>query len=124
MFPAGAGFAAQPWATAALVVLGCVGYVAVGTLFAAGLATGSGKNTLLFVILYPVTTPLLMYALVTTRALLDGDPAVVDYLGQMVALDVILFTLAALLFESVLVGAAAKPPTRAARSDHRAPPVA
>jgi len=125
MFPAGAGFAANPGGTALLVLLGCAGYVAVGTLFAAGLATGSGKNTLLFVILYPLTTPLLMYALVTTRALLDGDPHLAEYLGQMVALDVILFALAALLFESVLVGsAAAKPTPRPERSHHRAPPAA
>lgn len=125
MFPAGAGFAARPLETAALVVLGCAGYVAVGTLFAAGLATGSGKNTLLFVILYPLTTPLLMYALVTTRTLLDGDPMVRDYLAQMVALDVILFAMAALLFESVLVGSSAKPSSpRVERSARRAPPAA
>lgn len=131
MFPAGAAFAERPGSTALLVLLGCFGYVSVGTLFAAGLATGAGKNTLLFVILYPVTTPLLMYALVTTKALLDGDPALPDYLRQLAALDVILFALAALLFESVLVGAAARRPSASAsastvpaRRDRRAPPVA
>lgn len=121
MFPAASAFGGQPGATALLVLLGCAGYVAIGTLFAAGLATGAGKNTLLFVVLYPLTTPLLMYSLVTTRALLAGDPALVGYLQQMAALDLILFALAALLFESVLVGAAKRTP---ARSDRRAPPVA
>lgn len=124
MFPAAAPFARQPGATTLLVLLGCAGYVAVGTLFAAGLATGSGKNTLLFVVLYPLTTPLLMYALVATRSLLAGDPALPDQLLQMAALDVILFGLAALLFESVLVGAGRQSPSPPARSDRRAPPVA
>lgn len=125
MFPAAAAFAAQPGSTALLVLLGCAGYVAVGTLFAAGLATGAGKNTLLFVVLYPLTTPLLMYTLVTTRALLGGDPALSEYLRQMVALDLILFALAALLFESVLVGAAKRTAAKSdARRDRRAPPVA
>jgi heme exporter protein B len=98
MFPPAAGFAEQPGATALLALLGCGGYVAIGTLFAAGLATGAGKNTLLFIILYPLTTPVLMYALLTTRALLDHHPDIPAYLGQMAALDFILFAVAALLF--------------------------
>ena len=114
MFPAGAAFSEQPGQTALLALFGCAGYVAVGTLFAAGLATGAGKNTLLFIILYPLTTPVLMYALVTTRALLDRDPGLPGYLGQMFALDVILFAGACMLFETVLVGAG-PPRARGAR---------
>jgi hypothetical protein len=45
-----------------------------------------------------------MYALVTTRALLDHHPDLPAYLGQMAALDLILLAVAALLFETVLVG--------------------
>lgn len=108
MFPAAGEFAAQPGSTALLALLGCTGYVAVGTLFASGLATGAGKNTLLFIILYPLTTPLLMYALVSTRALLDRDPALPDYLAQMAALDLLLLAAAALVFETVLVGSPAR----------------
>lgn len=112
MFPAGHVFRDMPGETAALVVLGCLGYVAVGALFAAGLAGGGGKNVLLSVILYPVTTPVLMFALLTTRALLDRNPAVGSYLGQMAALDVILVGVSALLFESVLIGAPARAHSR------------
>ena len=115
IFPAGQAFAESPGQTALLALLGCAGYVAIGTLFAAGLATGAGKNTLLFVILYPLTTPVLMYALVTTRALLDRDPALPDHLMRMFVLDIILFAAACLLFETVLVGAPARPPTRGHR---------
>lgn len=108
IFPAGQAFAELPGQTALLAFLGCAGYVAIGTLFAAGLATGAGKNTLLFIILYPLTTPVLMYALVTTRALLDHDPALPDHLMRMFVLDIILFAAASLLFETVLVGAPAR----------------
>lgn len=121
MFPAGQVFWDSPGQTFALVGLGCLGYVAIGTLFAAGLAGGGGKNMLLAVILYPVTTPVLMFALVTTRALLDRNPNLPDYLGQMAALDVILLGVGALLFEPVLVGAPGRPSRRNPRRSPHAP---
>lgn len=104
LFPVAGAFTERPLATLALVVLGCTSYAAVGTLFAAGLATSSGKNVLLSVILYPLTSPALMWALVCTRALLDGHPDLPTYLAQLAALDVLLVVLAGWLFESVLVG--------------------
>jgi heme exporter protein B len=104
MFPAAAPLAQRPLETAALVALGCIAYGSVGTLFAAGLATSSGKNVLLSVILYPLTTPALLFALVATRALLEGHPGFPTYLGQLAALDVVLLALSAWLFETVLVG--------------------
>jgi heme exporter protein B len=106
LFPVGRAFAAAPGSAAALVVLGCLAYAAVGTLFAAGLATSSGKNVLLSVILYPLTMPVLLYALVATRALLEGHPGFDVYLRQLAALDVILLAVSAWLFEPVLVGTA------------------
>jgi ABC-type transport system involved in cytochrome c biogenesis permease component len=104
LFPAAGAFAQRPGATAVLVVLGCTSYAAVGTLFAAGLCTSSGKNVLLSVILYPLTSPSLMWSLVCTRALLEGHPELPTYLAQLAALDVVLVVLAGWLFESVLVG--------------------
>ncbi len=104
LFPGASALATNPSTTIALVVLGCLGYVAVGTLFAAGLATGSGKHVLLAVVLYPVTSPVLLFALVATRALLEHHPRVMTYLGQMAAVDVLLLVLGAWLFEPVLVG--------------------
>lgn len=106
LFPVAGAFVERPLATALLVVLGCTSYAAVGTLFAAGLATSSGKNVLLSVILYPLTSPALMWSLVCTRALLDGHPELPTYLAQLAALDVLLVVLAGWLFESVLVGPA------------------
>jgi heme exporter protein B len=104
IFPGAAPMAERPLFTAAMVVLGCVGYVAVGTLFAAGLATGSGKNVLLSLILHPLTTPVLMFNLVATRALLEAHPGADAYLGRMAAVDLVLVVLGAWLFEPVLVG--------------------
>lgn len=115
LFPVAREFAARPFESAALVVLGCLGYVAVGTLFAAGLSTSSGKNVLVSIILFPLTTPVLIYNLVATRTLLDGHPAFATYLGKMLALDVVLVAVAALMFESVLVGSKTQQPTRRRR---------
>lgn len=115
LFPAAAPFAASPLQTIALVVLGSLSYAAVGTLFAAGLATSSGKNVLLSVILYPLTTPTLLFALVSTRALLEGHQSLSTYLGQLAALDVVVVAVAAWLFESVLVGSKSSGRSRRSR---------
>ncbi len=104
LFPSAQAFADRPLETAALLFLGSVAYCAVGTLFAAGLATASGKNVLLSVILYPLTSPALIFALVATRALLENHPAFTTYLGQLAALDVIVVLLASWMFEPVLLG--------------------
>lgn len=109
LFPVARVFAERPWATAALVVLGCTSYAAVGTLFAAGLASSSGKNVLLSVILYPITSPALIWALLSTRALLEGHPDFLRYLAQLAAVDVMLVLVASWVFEPVLVGSRGSP---------------
>lgn len=113
VFPAATALLDQPLSTLALVVLGIVAYASVGTLFAAGLATSSGKNVLLSVILYPLTTPALLFALVATRALLEAHPSFQTYLGQLAALDIVLVAASAWMFETVLVGTSR--PDRASR---------
>ncbi|MEX1365475.1 MAG: heme exporter protein CcmB [Nannocystaceae bacterium] len=120
LFPGAGMFAERPLVTAALVVLGCLAYVSVGTLFAAGLATSGGKNVLLSVILYPLTSPALMWALVSTRALLEGHPDLLTYLTQLAALDLLLMVLGGALFEAVLVGSTGRGArARAARGRRR-----
>ncbi|MEE9385585.1 MAG: heme exporter protein CcmB [Nannocystaceae bacterium] len=90
-------------ASLVLVFLGCLGYAGVGTLFAGGLARGRGKNVLLSLILYPLTMPVLLYALVATQRLLENHPDLWQTLLQMAALDVLLVVVAALLFESLML---------------------
>jgi heme exporter protein B len=109
LFPAARAFADRPLEALALLVLGSLAYCAVGTLFAAGLATASGKNVLLSVILYPLTSPALIFALVSTRALLENHPSFSTYLGQLAALDVVVVIVASWMFEPVLLGPGATP---------------
>jgi heme exporter protein B len=104
LFPAAAPLAERPLATLALVVVGALAYAGIGTLFAAGLATSSGKNVLLSVILYPLTMPTLLWALVATRVLLEGQDSFPTYLGQLAAVDIVVVVVAAWVFEPVLVG--------------------
>jgi heme exporter protein B len=105
IFP-GAEFLSAPLPTFVVVVLGCLGYAAVGTLFAAGMTGAGGKNVLMSVILYPLTTPVLMFGLVATRRILVGHEGTWPMLARMAALDVALIAVSVLLFESVVVGVA------------------
>ena len=119
MFPVAGAFVERPLTTLVLVVLGCTSYAVVGTAFAAGLSTSSGKNVLLSVILYPITSPALLWALVGTRALLDGHPDLHVYLAQLAALDVLLAFVASWVFEPMLVGSGGAPPRRGGPSRRR-----
>ena len=106
IFEGASGFAQNPLATALSVLLGCVGYASVGTLFAAGLAQYGGKNVLMSVILFPLTTPVLLLALVATRRVLESHPDMWISLRDMALLDLGIIGIAAMLFESVIVGVA------------------
>ena len=119
LFPAAKAFAERPLEAAMLLVLGALAYCSVGTLFAAGLATASGKNVLLSVILYPLTSPALIFALVSTRALLENHPSFTTYLGQLAALDVIVVVIASWLFEPVLLGPGSAAPARGRKERSR-----
>lgn len=100
----------ENFALAGLVLLlGCWGYASVGILFAAGLARAGGRNLLLSMILYPLTTPVLLYAVVATRRVIESHPDTWSALHQLAAVDVVLFVLSGLLFEPMLVGAKAPP---------------
>ncbi len=108
-FPGASGFLDHPLQTVALIVVGCLGYAGIGTLFAAGLAGGGGKNALLSVILYPLTTPFLLYSLAATQRLLQSHPDTWKTLQAMAAIDLAMLSVAAFLFEMVLVGSSKTP---------------
>lgn len=115
VFDGATGFAANPLATTLVVLSGCVGYAAVGTLFAAGLAQYGGKNVLMSVILFPLTTPVLLLALVATRRVLESHPDMWISLRDMALLDLGIVAVACLLFESVIIGVARPRPGSAPR---------
>jgi heme exporter protein B len=120
LFPDSGLLAADLPALGLLVTLGCLGYAAIGTLFAAGLATAGGKNVLLSVILYPLTTPVLLFSLVATQRLLDAHAELWNTLAQLAALDLALVAVGAWLFEAVLVGAGRSSSSSSSRGRGRA----
>jgi heme exporter protein CcmB len=77
--------------TAAALALGLLGQATMGTLAAALLARVRMREALLPLVIYPLTSPLLIAGVkVTALGLDDGDPAViVQWLGLMVVFDAI-----------------------------------
>ena len=120
VFPAGIGFAVRPLETACLLYAGCLGFSAIGTIFAAGLATSTGKNVLLSVMLFPLSMPILLFALVATMRVLEGHPDTWATIGQIFAVDLLMLGAGAFVFESVLVGVARTKAVARAHTSQRA----
>ena len=90
---------------AAIVVLGTVGFAAVGTLFAAMLVRARTRDVLLPVLLYPVTVPVIIAGVRATAALLqpEVDTAILRFwLMLLFTFDVVFVTLALWTFEPVM----------------------
>jgi len=90
----------------AILLLGIVGYAAVGTLFAAMLGRSRSRDVLLPVLLYPMSVPILIAGVRATSALLA--PAGPDWatarlwIGVLGAFDAVFLTLALWTFEAVM----------------------
>ncbi len=87
-----------------VVLLGTVGFAALGTLFAAMTAHVRARELLFPVLLLPVQIPLLLATVKATESVLAGEPlsAVARWLGLLVAADVV-YTVAGLLtFDFIL----------------------
>ena len=93
----------QPGVVAALA-LGTVGFVAVGTLFAAISSNARVRELMLPILLFPVVTPVLIAGGEATQRALAGEPwsALATPLGMLVAFDVVFLALCPLLFEYVV----------------------
>jgi heme exporter protein B len=92
----------QPWILLG-VLLGTVGYTAVGTLFAALTANSRARESLLPILLLPVMVPIFLAGVALTAAVLDGR-ALVDFqrwLWVMVVYDLLFLTLAYLVFDLI-----------------------
>lgn len=94
----------HPLQVAVLLLLGCFGFVAIGVLFAAGLARAGSKNLLLAIIVYPLAMPLLLYSMEVTRRLLSGQGQIRGPMIQLAAADVVVLVVSAALFETMLIG--------------------
>ena len=88
-----------------LLILGNVGYAAVGTLFAAMLIRTRSRGVLLPILLYPITLPALIAGVMGTVAVIQTEPNL-DlarfWVGLLVFFDVIFATLALWTFEPVM----------------------
>jgi heme exporter protein B len=96
---------AAPFTMAFLLLAGTVGFVAVGTLFAAMLVRARSRDVLLPVLLYPITVPVIIAGVRGTSALLqtDTDLAVARaWLSLLLVFDAVFITLALWTFEPLM----------------------
>ena len=87
-----------------IAVLATLGFAAVGTLFSAMAVNTRSRETMLPLLLLPLTVPVIIAAVEATGAILDGDS--LGDLGRwwqlLLAFDVIFLVLSSLLFGAVL----------------------
>jgi heme exporter protein B len=90
---------------AALILAGSTGYAAVGTLFAAMLARSRSRGSLLPLLLYPITIPVIIAGVRGTTALLQPEadlPVARAWLMMLVSFDAVFITLSLWLFEPTM----------------------
>lgn len=88
-----------------LLVTGTVGFAAVGTLFAAMLVRVRSRDTLLAVLLYPITVPVMIAGVRGTAALFQPvpDEAMARFwIGLLLSWDALFVTLALWTFEPLM----------------------
>ena len=101
----GGRFFSQPVMMAVLLLLGSVGFAAVGTLFAAMLLRSRSRDVLLPIVLYPITVPVIIAGVRGTAALLQSEPdlaAARTWAAILVSFDVVFITLALWTFDAVM----------------------
>src|SRR5262245_37720651 len=89
-----------------VLVLGTIGFAAVGTLFAAMTAHVRAREVLFPVLLLPVQVPTLLASVKATEAALAGESltAVGPWLQLLVAADIVYLTVGLLTFDAILEG--------------------
>jgi heme exporter protein B len=104
LFAAFANVSVLSFGLIAVLILGTVGFVTVGTLFSAMAVTTRSRELLLPLLLLPVAAPLLIAAVEGTRSVLEGEPwsELLPALGVLAAFDVVFVALCPFLFEYVM----------------------
>jgi len=92
----------SPWIILTLF-LGVLGYISVGTLFAALTVGIRSRESMLPILLLPVLAPLFMAGLKMTEMVIDGRSlaSFQNWLGMLIAFDLIFFTAALLIFDLI-----------------------
>lgn len=87
-----------------VVVLGCIGYTAVGTLLSSMSVHARARETLLPILLMPVVLPVLIFAVRASTAILDGMPSDewLPWLELLAVIDVVFLFSAYALFDFVV----------------------
>ena len=96
---------ARPLWLAVILILGTLGFAAVGTLFAAMLVRVRSRDVLLPVLLYPITVPVIIAGVRATAALLQPEvdtDIVWFWLALLACFDVVFVTLALWTFEPLM----------------------
>lgn len=92
-----------PWTFALVMVLGIIGFAAVGTLFAATVSSSRLQGGLLAMMVFPIALPLVI---TSTQLMIaqfrDGTTPSLAGLGVLIAYDVIFITASWLAYEWVL----------------------
>lgn len=97
---------AQPLMTAALLVLGTIGFASVGTLFAAMLVRSRTRDVMLPILLYPITIPVIIAGVLGTSALLQSpadEPMATLWIALLLCFDVVFVTLSLWMFEPLMM---------------------
>lgn len=99
-FPEGWAWASQ----LAVLILGTVGFVTLGTFYAAMSSRSRSREVLLPLLLFPMMIPVLLGAVESSTSLLGGDPMreAGAWMGMLTAFDVIFLTAALVTFEYVI----------------------
>jgi len=96
---------AQPVLLAALLILGTLGFSAVGALFAAMLVRARTRDVMLPILLYPMTVPVMIAGVRGTAAVLQSPADTVSavmWIALLASFDVVFVTLALWTFEPVM----------------------
>jgi heme exporter protein B len=100
-----ASFEASPFWLVALLATGTLGFVSVGTLFAAMLVRARSRDVLLPILLYPITIPVIIAGVRGTAALLQTPPdqAMARFwTALLVFFDIVFITLSLWTFEPLM----------------------
>jgi heme exporter protein B len=91
-------------ALAGVIILGTIGLASVGTLFSAMAVHTRARDVLLPIMLFPVIIPAMLAAVRLTSGILDDTPfeEFSQWLGLLVAFDLIFVAASFMLFEYVV----------------------
>jgi len=95
----------EPVRLVALLVLGTIGYAAVGTLFAAMLVRSRTRDVMLPILLYPITIPVIIAGVEGTSALIATPPnhdLAALWIAMLGFFDVVFITLSLWMFEPLM----------------------